>query len=164
MPLRTLRFMLMVLLVAPPEAGAGPISLAKVSPQNAPQAAVPDLSAFVGRVITAVRVKIEGVPADNPSLIDLLQVRTGTPLVEATVREALMHVRSLGRYESATVSVQAESSGAALVFSLVPLHPITGVVFRGSTGLDGRSLERAVLEQAGGRMTAVAPNAAADAV
>lgn len=142
----------------------GLLRVVVLAPVLAQQVPVPDLSAWVGRTITSVRIEIEGEPVDNPSLMTLLEVRPGTPLVEATVREGLTHIRGLGRYESAAVSAQAEGDGVALRYFLVPLHPINRIQFRGSTGLDGRSLERAVLEQAGGRLAAIPVATAAEAV
>ena len=150
--------------------GAGvPASAAGPEPQAQPpgqptQPPMPDLTPFVGRTISSIRVEIEGDTVDNASLVGVLQVRTATPLVEATVREGVAHLRGLGRYESVTVTAQAEGEGVALTFSLVPLHPITRLDFKGTTGLDSRSLERAVLESAGGRLPGISGDAAASAV
>jgi outer membrane protein assembly factor BamA len=118
----------------------------------------------VGRTINSIRVEIEGQPVDNTNFVAVLRVRTGTPLVEAAVREGVAHLRGLGRYESVTVTPRAEGDGVALLFSLMPVHPINRLDFKGATGLDGRSLERAVLESAGGRLTAISGNTAAAAV
>jgi outer membrane protein insertion porin family len=148
--------------------GASPLS-AGPRPQGAPpqqpqQPPMPDLTPWVGRVITSIRVEIEGEAVDNSSLVAVLEVRTGTPLVEAAVREGVAHLRGLGRYESVTLTPQADADGVALLFSLIPLHPINKLDFKGNTGLDSRSLERAVLESAGGRITTVSGEAAAGAV
>ena len=145
--------------------GAGVTAVAAQLPPQQPQAApMPDLTPWVGRTISSIRVEIEGEAVDNASLVGVLEVRTGTPLVEAEVREGLAHLRGLGRYESVTLTARAEIEGVALLFSLIPLHPIDKLDFDGNTGLDGRSLERAVLESAGGRLTAVSGEAAAAAV
>jgi len=123
-----------------------------------------DVSAWVGRTVTSVRLEVEGAAIENSSLMALLEVRTGTPLTEAAVLNSFAHLRGLGRYESMSVRPQADGQGVALVFALVPMHPITRLEFRGTTGMDGRSLERAVLEQVGGRISAITSEAAAAAV
>ena len=158
----------LVVMVLTCGAGVSPVAASQI-PQSAPPQQlqpppIPDLIPWVGRAITSIRLEIEGEPVDNASLVGVLEVREGTPLVEAAVREGVAHLRGLGRYESVTLTAQAEGDGVALVFSLVPLHPINRLDFEGATGLDGRSLERAVLESAGGRLTAISGEAAAAAV
>lgn len=148
--------------------GVSPVAASQI-PQSAPPQQlqpppIPDLTPWVGRAITSIRLEIEGEPVDNSSLVGVLEVRRGTPLVEAAVREGVAHLRGLGRYESVTLTAQAEGDGVGLLFSLIPLHPINRLNFEGNTGLDGRSLERAVLESAGGRLTAISGDAAAAAV
>ncbi len=125
---------------------------------------VPDVSAWVGRVTTAVRIEIEGQPVNETGLAALFAVRVGTPLSEGDVRETLAHIGSLGRFETVTVSAIPDGDGVILVFSLSPRHPIDRIEFRGTLGLDRRSLERAVLEQAGGRLSGIVVSAAATAV
>jgi outer membrane protein insertion porin family len=125
---------------------------------------LPDLSAWIGRTVTLVRVEIEGQPAAQASLFELLEVRRGVPLADEAVRESLAHLRNLDRYETVAVTAQADREGVVVVFSLTPRHPIDRLEFRGNAGLDGRSLERAVLEQTGGRLVAVRTDVATEAV
>jgi outer membrane protein insertion porin family len=129
-----------------------------------PPAQVPDLAQWAGRTIAAIQIEIEGDRIDSTNLIDVLQLRTGTPFVEAAVRESLAHLRGLGRYESVSLAVQPEGDGVALAFSLIPLHPINKLEFKGRPGMDGRSLEGVVLDAAGGRRTSVSGDTAAAAV
>jgi len=125
---------------------------------------VPDLTPWLGRNVRLVRVEIEGQPVAQASLFELLEVRSGAPLSEADVRESLAHLRNLDRYETVAVTAQPDGDGVVVLFSLTPRHPIDRLEFRGTLGLDGRSLERAVLEQTGGRLLAVKTEAAAEAV
>jgi len=133
--------------------------------QGTPQVqTVPDLRAWVGRTVTLVRVEIEAQPVAESSLFELLEVRRGAPLADADVQESLAHLRSLDRYEAVTVSVRAEGEGVEVLFSLMPRHPINRLEFRGTPGLDQRTLERGVLEQVGGRLAQIKGDVAADAV
>jgi outer membrane protein assembly factor BamA len=125
---------------------------------------VPDLTAWLGRNVTVVRIEIEGRVVDEPNLIALLELRPGAPLRDAEVRESLRHLGNLGRFDTATLSATADGSGVAVRFSLMPRHPIERVEFRGTLGLDRRTLERAVIEQVGGRVTAIRMEAAAESV
>lgn len=124
----------------------------------------PEMAAWIGKTVTSVRMEVEGQPLDNTTFALLLEVRVGATLTEVDLRESLAHVRSLGRYELVTVSGRAERDGVALLFSLVPQHPLARLEFRGNTGLDGRSLERAVLEQVGGRLGTISSVTATEAV
>ena len=146
----------------------GPMRAAAVAEQAPPAASqvqnLPDLSQWIGRTVTLVHVEIEGQPVAQASLFALLEVRRGAPLTEEAVRESLEHLRNLDRYETVTVTPQADGEGVVVLFALTPRHLIDRLEFRGTLGLDGRSLERAVLEQTGGRLVAVKNDAAADAV
>ena len=159
--MRSLRLFVWLVLIA--SAGVS-TSAASLIVQGAPQPQMPDLTPWVGRTIASVRIEIEGDRIDSSSLIEVLQLRVGTPLVEAAVREGVAHLRGLGRYESVSLAAQAEGDGVALAFSLIPVHPVNKLEFKGSTGMDGRSLEGAVLDAAGGRLATISGEAAAAAV
>lgn len=126
--------------------------------------AVPDLTAYLGRTVTTVRVEIEARVVEEAGLAALLEVRPGAPLTDADVRESLRHFGNLGRFDAVTMSAVAEGAGVAVLFSLTPKHPIDRLEFRGNLGLDRRALERAVIELAGGRLATIRIDAAADAV
>ncbi len=125
---------------------------------------VPDLSGWIGRTVTLVRVEIEGRPVAQASLFELLEVSRGQPLSEAAVRESLAHLRNLDRYETVAVTLHADAEGVVVLFSLTLRYPIDRLEFRGMLGLDGRSLERAVMEQTGRRLAAVKNEGAIEAV
>jgi outer membrane protein insertion porin family len=133
-----------------------------VSPAFA-QVATP-VSALLGRSVTAVSVVVEG--AADPSMIftDLLEVRVGDTLRGDAVRESLSHLYNLGRYDDVAVVAEPDGAGVRVVFALTPTHPIDRIEFRGALGLDRRTLERAVLEQFGGRASAARMDAAREAV
>lgn len=164
---RLLRILVVSLLVgagltSAAAADTGPQARTAPPPQETPLS--PEMAAWIGKTVTGVRMEVEGQPLENATFASLLEVRVGTPLTEGDLRESLAHVRSLGRYESVTVTGQADGNGVALLFSLVPVHPLDKLEFKGNLGLDGRSLERAVLEQVGGRLAQTSSEAATDAV
>ena len=125
---------------------------------------VPDLTAWLGRTVTTAQVEIEGRAVNEAGLAALLEIRPGAPLREADVRESLLHVSNLGRFDAVTMSALADGEGVSVLFSLTPRHPIDRLEFRGTLGLDHRALERAVLEQAGGRLSTIRIDAAVESV
>lgn len=123
-----------------------------------------DPATLFGRPVTSVHIEVEGRPELTPALLALLEVRAGDTLRGEDVRESLGHLHNLGSYDDVTVTAQPDGAGVRVVFSLIPRHPVDRIEFRGTLGLDRRALERAVLEQFGGRASAARMEAARDAV
>ena len=71
--------------------------LAGASPARA---AVTD---YLGKPIAAVRFVVEGRDTADPSLSDLVETRVGQLLSMRDVRESLVHLYSLGRFEDVRV-------------------------------------------------------------
>src|SRR5262249_19438567 len=90
-----------------------------------------DVRDYLGRPVTSVRFSIEGRDTVDPSLADLAETRVGGPLSMAQVRLSVSHLFSLGRFEDVRVDAQAAGAGVALVFELVPIHPVARIVFAG---------------------------------
>jgi len=122
------------------------------------------IASLLGRVVTAISMEVEGRPDASPALVELLELRVGDTLRAEAVRESLTHLYSLGRYDDVAVTAEPDGAGVRVVFALTPTHPIDRIEFRGALGLDRRALERAVLEQFGGRASAARMDAARDAV
>lgn len=108
----------------------------------------PPAAAYVDRPVASVAIEIEGRASTEPGLAEAVQTAVGKPLMMADVRETIMHLYSLGRFED--VRVEAESApggGVALRIVLSPIHTVTKVVFTGELGLPegllrGRMFER----------------------
>jgi len=131
-------------------------------PARAQQAT--DVMALAGQPVAAIAIEIEGRPEASPVLRELLEVRVGDPLQFERVRESVAHLFNLGQFEDVAVTALPGPDGVRLVFALTPLHPIDRIEFRGSLGLDRRTLERGVLEQFGGRASAARLDAARETV
>ena len=58
---------------------------------------------YVGKPVAAVRFVIEGRDTTDPSLSDVIETRVGMPLSMADVRESLVHLYSLGRFDDVRV-------------------------------------------------------------
>jgi hypothetical protein len=58
-----------------------------------------DVTQFLGRTITDVRVEISGVPVTDPGLLELIETRVAEPLGMRNVRGTIDHLVGLGRFE-----------------------------------------------------------------
>ncbi len=123
-----------------------------------------DPSTMFGKPVVAVTLTLEGQPLSDARLSSLLEVRVGEPLEPGTVRETLAHFFSLGRFDDVVVSAVPRGSGVEVIFALTPVHPVDRLEFRGTLGIDARTLEQAVLEVGSGRLVAVRQDAARQAV
>ena len=109
----------------------GLVLAGKASPANA------DVAEYLGKVVVSITLEAEGRPLTDVRIVDAIQNRTGQPLVMREVRESMVHLLSLGRFEDVVVRAAAASGGVALGYDLVPVHPIEQIAFTGATGLPG---------------------------
>jgi outer membrane protein insertion porin family len=105
--------------------------------------------AYVGQVVTGVHVLLEDRAATDPVLADLVETRVGDPLSLAEVRESIAHLYSLGRFQDIQVEALPSVGGVELRYSLVPVHAVARLEFRGELGLSERMLRNAVTERFG---------------
>jgi outer membrane protein insertion porin family len=115
-----------------------------------PAAAQTAAARYAGHPVEEVRVLIEREPTSEPALLDLVEPRVGEPLSIARVRESIAHLYSLGRFEDVQVeAADAPGGGVAVTFTLIPLHNIERILFRGALGLSEGALRSAVVERYG---------------
>ena len=124
---------------------AGAVLLLLAAPASA------DIGDFLGKPVASVRITAEGRAVADPRLLMLIETPVGTPLSVAAVRETVTHLFALGRYEDVVVHADTAATGVALVYDLVPLHPIDTIRFAGAIepGVDPRHLRRVVRERYG---------------
>lgn len=114
-----------------------------------PQPPMP-AAAYAGKPIADVRLVSEGRPADEPAMVALVETRVGQPLSMAAVRETIIHLFSLGRFQDIQVDAVPAGDGVALRYDLVPLQTVSRVVFRGALGVSEGDVRR-VMEDRFGR-------------
>lgn len=90
---------------------------------------------FVGERIVGVQLVREGRPLDDPAVIALVETRAGQPLSMMHVRESIMHIFGLGRFQDVQVEAVAAPGGVLLRYNLVPRHTVERVDFRGEPAL-----------------------------
>ncbi len=90
-----------------------------------------------------------GADVTDQRLRALLEVRVGSELSVAAVRESIVHLIGLGRYLDVRVDAALAPGGVKLIFDLVPLRDVKRVVFRGDLGLPDVMLRAAVVDRFG---------------
>ena len=111
-------------------------------------AQTPEIS-YSGRTITDVRVIIERQPTTDPALLALIETHRGELLSLVEVRESITHLYSLGRFQDVQVDAGESPGGVELRYTLVPLHSVERVDFKGPLGLSEGVLRRTMTERFG---------------
>ena len=79
---------------------------------------------YVGRPVVEVRFVSEGRPVPDPALLDLVETRVGPPLSMRQIRESLLHLFTLGRFQDVQVDATPLQQGVALRYELIPLQVV----------------------------------------
>lgn len=127
-------------------AAAGVLVLMAAAPAAA------DVLDYVGRTVRSVRISIEGRDTLDPALRQVIETPPGRPLSMMDVRETAAHFYSMSRFEDIVVRADRDGDGVALVYDLVPVHPVARIVLTGtinSPGIDERRIRRALIDRYG---------------
>jgi len=115
---------------------------------------------YLGKPIADVRLDIQGQPTTETELRDLLETRIGEPLTAAQVRESIVHLMALGRFDDVEVNAQLTAAGGVvLTYEMRPLRAVRAIEFRGRLGLPESELRTQVVDRYG---TSPAVSRAAD--
>src|SRR5262245_13999923 len=116
-----------------------------------PSLASADVADYLGKPVVSVRLQAEDREVADPLLAEVVETRVGMPLSILDGRESVTDLFSFGRFEDVRVRAAGTAGGVALLYDLVPVHPVDRVVFRGTRadGIDTKALRRSVLERNG---------------
>lgn len=125
------------------------VLIATASVPAALAAQQPAAAQYAGRMIHAVSISIENRPTTDRTLLDAVITEPGSPLKMTDVRESIVHLYSLARFDD--VQVEAENVGGAvdLHYLLTPVHPVSRVDFHGQLGLSESALRARMTERIG---------------
>jgi outer membrane protein assembly factor BamA len=126
--------------------GAGVLLAARLAAAQVPAAGIDE---YLGRPIADVRLTIEGRETREVELANVLETAVGQPLAMAQVRESLVRLMALSRFENVQVRASAAPAGVLLVYELVPLRTVREMAFRGSLGLSEGQVRAAVVDRFG---------------
>jgi outer membrane protein insertion porin family len=104
---------------------------------------------LLGRRVSEVRVVSGGIAVADPQLLTLLDVRPGDELSVGAVRQSIVHLMGLGRFQDVRVDATNTPDGVRLVIELVPVRDVKRLVFRGDLGLPEFQLRAAVVDRFG---------------
>jgi outer membrane protein insertion porin family len=111
-----------------------------------------DVIDYLGKPVVSVSLATENQPVADPRLLAMVETIVGEPLTMAAVRESVVHLFSLGRYEDVRVRASSGGGGVVLVYELLPLHPVSGITFVGVgdvPGVNEGRLRRIILDRFG---------------
>lgn len=116
-----------------------------------------DVADHVSRRIAAVTLSINGHAVVDERLLDLVETHVGQPLAMKDVRESIVHLFSLARFEDVRAEAEASGDGVALTYVLVPFGRVSGIdlITHGAPGIDAGLLRQLLAARFG-----VVPNPA----
>jgi outer membrane protein assembly factor BamA len=115
----------------------------------APLFAQAPLDRLIGRPISGISLELEGRPITEVEISRVLETQVGSPFSTSEVRESIVHLMALSRFEDVRVAASESGGGVQLTYRLVPLRSIKGLAFRGNVGLSARQLRAQVTDRYG---------------
>ncbi len=132
--------------MGPAAAAVALVALAVAAPARG------DVADYIGRPVASVQLVLDGRETTERALTQLVVVRPGQPFEIREVRETVLHLYALGRFEDVQVDARREGTGVAVRFELTAARPVSGITFAGDLsqpGIDAGRLKRAIVERAG---------------
>ena len=115
----------------------------------APPAGAAEVEEFIGKPVVTVEFVSDGQLMQDRSVLELVETQVGVPLSMRQVRESVMHLFSLGQFESVEVDGSLRDGGVALLYELVPRQLIDRVEVDGDVGVSRGDLRRAITQAHG---------------
>ncbi|MEO5739833.1 MAG: POTRA domain-containing protein [Vicinamibacterales bacterium] len=104
---------------------------------------------YIGKTVVDVQLQVKGAALQNAELVEIIETRTGAPLVMVEVRESMAHLFGLGLYQDVQVDASLRGDGVVLTYNLFPAQRVRRIVFEGSPGLSESDLRRTIVERHG---------------
>lgn len=132
-----------------PRAGVCAVVACAVLAVGGRAAAQMTVPAAIGQRVVSQTLVVDGRPASDATLAELVETRIGSDLTAAAVRETIAHLMGLGRFDDVVVTSQPVAGGVALVYQLGSAREVRRVEFRGEVGLSERVLRGRIEERFG---------------
>ena len=109
-----------------------------------------DVTDHINQEVVSVQLRLSNEILRDPELLQLIETDLGKPLVIQDVRESLLHLFSLSRFQDVQVESRLVGRGVALVYWLTPLSIVGDIIFRGDLGLSESVLHSELADRFGG--------------
>ncbi len=119
------------------------------------EAAVTD---YIGKTVVEIRLQVNGIDMRDPTLLEIIETHTGSPLAMGEVRESMAHLFGLGLYQDVQVDASLRDTGVVLTYNLIPAQRFRRIAFSGQLGVPEAELRRVVLERHGSSLSLARAN------
>jgi len=119
------------------------------------EAAVTD---YIGKTVVEIRLQANGVDMRDPTLLEIIETHTGSPLAMIDVRESMAHLFGLGLYQDVQVDASLRDAGVVLTYNLIPAQRFRRIAFSGQLGVPEAELRRVVQERHGSSLSLARAN------
>jgi outer membrane protein insertion porin family len=101
--------------------------------------------------VSSVTLVVDGHITTDPTLTKLVEQKVGEPLSMRAVRETVLHLFAMGRFDDVHVDAATQPSGNVdVTFDMTSAKPVSSIEFTGLTkGIDEGELRHAVTDRAG---------------
>src|SRR5205823_55395 len=115
-------------------------------------AARADVTEYLGQPIVSIRLVLDGRDTVEPALTRVVDVHAGRPLSMRDIRETVLHLFALSRFDDVRVDASRQGTGVAIRFDMIGARPVSEIRFAGNVkaaGVDDGQLRQAVVDRAG---------------
>lgn len=130
------------------------VVLALVASAGRAAAQPAEIDALVGRPIALVEVRTGDALVTGTDVLSVIETRVGEPLSLADVRESVLHLASIGRFDRVEVDANPSGASVALSYRLLETRRVVSVDFQGELAVTRRRLRQVLAARALGVPTA----------
>lgn len=114
--------------------------------------AAADVTDYLGQNVVSLHLIVDGRETTDAALSRVVDIPVGQPLSMRGVRETVLHLFALGRFDDVRVDATRQGAGVVLRFEMIGSRPVSSIEFAGGVrqpGIDSDQLRRVVTERAG---------------
>ena len=103
----------------------------------------------IGQPVVSQTVTLDGRTVTDSGILDLIETHAGSALAISDVRESIVHLVGLGRFEDVIVTADRVNGGVSVRYELVPMRAIRRLEFKGNVGVSEGALRERVAARFG---------------
>ena len=102
---------------------------------------------LIGKPIAQMRLLLDGRETHDPDILRVLETRQGATYQPIEVRESIVHLMAMGRFEDVRAYAEPLPPGVRITYELIPLRSVKDFEFRGDLGVSVRTLRGVLAER-----------------